>query len=250
MMRMGMRRPLLSLLLASMMLASGPVWASGLQVSPVSLTLKASQNADGLWLSNVSDDVVHAQVRVYRWTEQSGQQQLAPSQGLVISPPMLAIGPGQKQLIRVIRVGAPPSGPDAVEQAYRLAIDELPVDTQGKKGLQFVLHYSLPVFVEPAGAGKVAPRLHWSLHRDGTRAVLEVSNTGTGHAQLSEVSYTNSRGRRTEIEGGLLGYVLPGATMHWTLKQPATEFAGTGTFEVRISGAPATQTITLGDGGH
>jgi fimbrial chaperone protein len=249
-MRMKAYRPLLSLLLASLVLASGSAQASGLQVSPVSLTLKATQNADGLWLSNTGDDVIHAQVRVYRWTEQSGEQQLVPSHGLVVSPPMLAIEPGQKQLIRVIRVGAPPNGAGAVEDAYRLAIDELPIDVQGKKGLQFVLHYSLPVFVEPAGTDMATPQLHWSLHRDGGNAVLEVSNSGSGHAQLSEVSYTNSSGRHTEINGGLLGYILPGATMHWTLKQPATEFAGTGTFEARINGAPATQTITLGDSGH
>ena len=45
------------------------VAASGLQVSPVSLTLPPTQAADGLWLSNTGDNVVNAQVRVFRWTQ-------------------------------------------------------------------------------------------------------------------------------------------------------------------------------------
>ena len=34
--------------------------ASGLQVAPVTLTLQASQNADGIWLSNAGENVLNA----------------------------------------------------------------------------------------------------------------------------------------------------------------------------------------------
>lgn len=239
-----------TLLLAIFSMASGTALASGLQVSPISLSLQARQNAEALWLSNTGDGIVHAQVRVYRWTQHDGEEQLTPSRGLVVSPPMLQIGIGDRQLIRVIRAGVPPSGATAAEDAYRVSVDELPIDTQGKKGLQFVLHYSVPVFVEPADAAEVAPQLQWSLRHDGNHAVLQVANTGTGHAQLAQVSYLGDGGHRIEISGGLLGYVLPGATMHWTLKQPMTAFADGGTFEVMINGAKATQKLSLADRAH
>lgn len=243
-----LRRPFLrALWCAGLMLAGASASASGLQVAPVSLTLQAVQRADGLWLSNTGTAQVHAQVRVYRWTQVDGTDQLTPSQELVISPPMLGIEPGDRQLVRVIRIGAPPSGSGAVEAAYRLAIDELPVKDSAQKGLQFVLHYSVPVFVQPQGAADVAPVLHWTLQREGDHAVLVVSNSGTGHAQLAEMDYVNQAGNRTAIAAGLLGYVLPGATMRWTLKQSATVFAGTGTLEATINGAKATQTISLAD---
>lgn len=242
------QRPLCGLLLcAGLALAGSGAWASGLQVAPVSLTLQPAQHADGLWLSNTGTDQIHAQVRVYRWTQADGADQLTPSQELVISPPMLGIKPGDRQLIRVIRIGAPPSGNNAVEAAYRLAIDELPVQTPGKRGLQFVLHYSVPVFVEPQGKAEVTVNLHWQLLRDGEHMVLVVSNTGTGHAQLAELTYVNGKGKRTTIAGGLLGYVLPGATMRWPLKQPASDFAESGTLEATINGAQATQTLPLAD---
>src|SRR5262245_16546846 len=137
---------------AALGLACALASAAGLQVSPVSMTLKPTQNADGLWLSNIGDDVVHAQVRVYRWTQEGGEDKLTPTRSLLVSPPMLQLAAADKQLIRGIRVGAPPSGEGAAEDAYRVLIDELPVNTEGKKGLQFVLRYSVPIFVEPAGA--------------------------------------------------------------------------------------------------
>jgi fimbrial chaperone protein len=245
-----LRRGWLAALFAGLVLASNAALASGLQVAPVSLSLKAVQNAGGLWLSNTGDSPVHAQVRVYHWNQASGTEQLVPSRGLVVSPPMLEIQPGERQLIRVIRVDAPPSGTAAAEDAYRLAIDELPIDAQGKKGLQFVLHYSVPVFVEPAGAAPTGPQLQWSLQREGDQVALQVANTGNSHAQLAGLSFVNRSGRRTEINGGLLGYVLPGATMRWTLKQPAANFAGGGTLEARINGAQAAKAISLADRAH
>lgn len=232
------------------MLACGGAQASGLQVSPVSLTLQASRNADGLWLSNTGDNPVHAQVRVYHWTQQGGEQQLTPSQGLVASPPMLGLAAGDKQLIRVIRIGAPPTGVDAAEDAYRIAIDELPVDTSGKSGLQFVLHYSVPVFVEPAGAPPTAPNLQWHLRRDGNRVQLQVDNSGSGHAQLAGVSYVDPSGHRIEIAKGLLGYVLPKGDMRWELKQPAASFANGGHFEATVNGGQITQPVSLETGTH
>lgn len=226
--------------------ATGAAQASGLQVAPTTLSLQALQNADGLWLSNTGDNVVYAQVRVYRWTQDQRGDQLVDSRGLVISPPMLKLSIGDRQLIRVIRVGAPPGGAGAVEDAYRLAIDELPIDNHGKRGLQFVLHYSVPIFVEPTGAA-TPPKLDWQLQHVDDGVTLQVSNQGGSHAQLAELSYIDANGRRNEISPGLLGYVLPGSTMHWKLKLPAAVFTAKGTLEALINGAKVTQNLSLVD---
>ena len=234
-------------LLSSLWLACSAAFASGLQVSPVSLTVPSTQNAEGLWLSNTGDNVVSAQVRVYRWTQEENEDKLTPTRGLVISPPMLQLAVGDRQLIRAIRLGAPPSGPGAAQEAYRMIIDELPVDTSGKKGLQFVLRYSVPVFVEPAGAAAAPAQLTWTIRRDGDKAMLEVANSGGTHAQLANLNFTDAAGVRTEITPGLLGYALPGARMRWTLKPLAKVFVGGGTLETMINGRTVQQNISLAD---
>ena len=150
-------------LLAGLLLSSAGALASGLQVSPVSLTLIPPRAADGLWLSNSGTDPLRAQVRVFRWTQVDGKDQLVPSRDLVISPPMLRLAVDARQLIRVIRTGAPPNGAGAAEASYRLIVDELPVDDQGLHGLKFVMRYSVPIFVEPQGGPKPAASLVWSM---------------------------------------------------------------------------------------
>lgn len=234
-------------LLCALWLVCGAAAASGLQVSPVSLTLQPTQNADGLWLSNTGDNVVHAQVRVYKWTQEGGEDKLTASRGLVISPPMLQLAAADRQLIRAIRLGAPPNGAGAVEQAYRVLIDELPVETPGHKGLSFVLRYSVPIFVEPVGTPASAPQLQWALRTDAGKTVLEVANSGGTHAQLADLNFTDASGRRTAVHAGLLGYVLPGAQMRWVLKAPAEALAAGGTWEAMINGTTATQNVPLVD---
>ena len=214
--------------------------ASGLQVAPTTLTLQATQNADGLWLSNTGDGPVSAQVRVYRWTQEGGNEREAPSREVLVSPPMVQLAVADRQLIRVIRTGMPPAG---AEDAYRVVIDELPIPGGGpKKGVQFVMRYSVPVFVAPAGPAS-PPQLSWKVRREGDRAVLEVANTGATHAQLAELHLADASGRRTEVHAGLLGYVLPGAQMRWPLKTPPATFASGGTLDTLINGSATQQKL-------
>ncbi|MDQ0572828.1 fimbrial chaperone protein [Variovorax paradoxus] len=215
--------------------------ASGLQVSPVTLTLQAAQNADGLWLSNTGDGVVHAQVRVYHWTQENGAEKLTPSRELLVSPPVVQLGASERQLIRVIRAGVPAG---MVENSYRLIIDELPVEVkEEKKGLQLVLRYSVPIFIAAAGAQSPAPQLTWSLRREDGQAVLEVANSGGMHAQLADLDFVDTVGRRTPVHAGLMGYVLPGARMRWPLKTSAEAFALGGVLETKINGNATQENI-------
>lgn len=221
-------------------LAQAVASASGLQVSPVTLTLQATQNAEGLWLSNTGDTVVHAQVRVYQWTQENGTEKLTPSRELLVSPPMVQLAASDRQLIRVIRSGVPAG---TVEGSYRVIIDELPVEMKEKKGLQLVLRYSVPIFIAAAGAQSPAPQLAWSLRREDGKAVIEVANNGGMHAQLADLEFVDTVGRRTPVHAGLMGYVLPGARMRWPLKTSAEVFALGGILETKINGNATQENI-------
>ncbi|WP_201595195.1 fimbrial biogenesis chaperone [Psychrobacter vallis] len=242
------RRIARPVIVSALLLSSGLAVASGLQVSPISLSLQARENASGLTLSNSGNDRVHAQVRVYQWLQDEQGDQLTPSRGLLASPPMIELKPGEKQLIRIIRAKAPPQGTGAVEDAYRISVDEIPVKSVNQTtGLQFALSYSLPVFVQPVGVTKTSPKLQWSTHLqpDGKEIKLRVSNSGNGRAQLAGLSFVDTAGNSTVINPGLLGYVLPGATMNWTLKMPPSALTAGGKFKVMMNGTQTTPDVTM-----
>ena len=222
-----------------MTFVSSQALADGLQVTPVNLTLQQNQRAEGIWLSNTGSNPINAQVRVFHWSQSDYSDKLAASQGLVISPPMLTLPPGGRQLIRVIRTGPPV----AVEDAYRLSINELPPSVLKKNALQFVLHYSVPVFIQPPGVTDTFAKLQWQVQSGGGKAFLQVSNQGDGHAQISEVSILSASGSRKEITPGLLGYVLPGSTMRWAIPASAGDAGLGGKLEVTVNGKKTLQPL-------
>lgn len=219
-----------------------PACAAGLQVTPTTLTLPPRQPADALWLSNTGAAPLRAQVRVLRWLQENGEERFEPSQGLAISPPMLELAPGARQLVRVIRLGAPPPS----EAAYRLIVDELPpARSEADNGLQFVLRYSVPVFLAPAGAAPSPPQLRAQLSFDQQRPWFTVANRGGLHAQLADLTFVDAQGHRHAIAPGLLGYALPGQHMRWALQAPADLLRGPGTFKARINGESDEQALAL-----
>lgn len=248
MLSLWLRRIVRPVAISALLLSSGLAVAGGLQVSPISLSLQARETASGLTLSNSSNDVVHAQVRVYQWSQDDTGDKLIPSRGLLASPPMIELKPGENQLIRIIRAKAPPQGAGAVEGTYRILVNELPIESAiQESGIQFVLTYSLPVFVQPVGVTKTSPKLQWSMHLqpDGKEVKLRVSNSGNGHAQLAGLSFLDTAGNSTVMNPGLLGYVLPGATMNWTLKMPPSALTAGGKFKVMMNGTQTTPDVTL-----
>lgn len=218
--------------LMTTLLLAAPSRAASLQVAPTSLQLSARQNAEALWVSNSGTAPVSVQARVFRWTQRDGRDQLEPTNELVVSPPMQALAAGQQQLIRVVR--AQPSAPPT-QLAYRVIVDEVPELNPAREGMQFVLRYSLPVFVQPEGGSAREPDLQSSvITQDDGRLVLEVHNRGEGYAQLADLAVGTPQQPHI-FQPGLVGYVLSGQTMRWPLDIPAARLAGA-TLSAKING--------------
>src|SRR5690606_3442687 len=212
--------------------------------SPTSVTLKAGGNAAGLTLRNTGTAKLHAQVRVYRWTQEGGDDRLEPSGDIAASPPMIELPPGGQQLVRVIRLSTPPA---TAETAYRLIVDELPLGTTSEKappGLRFALRYSIPVFLLPQDANGIAPALRARVGRDGEASFIQIDNQGGRHAQVADLAYVDADGGRHAIAPGLSGYVLPGTRKRWPLPSTFT-VSNTGTFKARINGEPVERSLSL-----
>lgn len=232
---------------ATLLASASPAGAASLQVAPTSLTLQAQQNADGLWLSNSGDAPVQVQLRVFRWTQANGKELLEPTRDLVISPPMQTLPAGERQLVRLVRTKPIPP---ASETSYRVIVDELPAPNKEQQGLQFVLRYSVPVFILPETTTPIAPALRTRLveGEDGL-AAIEIENNGSEHAQIADLVFTEASDKQDVVIPGLVGYVLPGQRMRWSLKSPVSRFAG-GAFKARINSRPVEQSLPLVPGAH
>lgn len=231
-----MRRLALLLLLALLAASAG---AASLQISPVSLLLRGEQSATALQLRNAGETPIFGQVRVYTWDQKGSEDVLAPAQDVAASPPLVQVGPGETQLIRLIRLGPAPQG----ERTYRVLIDEIAREGEPQAaGVDFRLRYSIPLFMRPASDPQ-PPRLAWRLFRGEAGWMLSIANSGGMHAQIGAMKLGTAGGAH-EISKGLFGYVLQGRTREWLLPLPAaTQLAAEVQVEVQVNGKPASITV-------
>ncbi|MCP3715488.1 molecular chaperone [Paraburkholderia sp. CNPSo 3281] len=239
----GSSRYLAILLAAALLPWPLATLAATLQISPVMVDLQADENATGITLRNPGDSPLYGQVRVFRWDQVNGEDALTPTQDLIASPPLIQIAAQTDQLVRLVR--ATPA-PVAAEQCFRVLIDELPQPGAAPtNGVTIRLRYSVPVFVEPAGAAG-QPRLAWHLVRTSQRWAMRIGNTGTRRAQIAAVQLVNGAGKVYVINKGLLGYALAGRVGQWPVPLPADADLG-GTLKVRatVNSLPVEAAVTV-----
>lgn len=225
-----MRRAL-ALATALALLPVGHALARGqLQARPTLVELVPGQQAGRLVLANTGDAPVAAQVRVFAWTQADGDDRLADTTAIAVSPAIVRIPAGGEQVVRVVRLGEAPAGRDA---AYRLVVDELPGPQDDATGIEVRLRYLVPLFVRAPGTA--APDVHCTL----AALRLACRNEGGRPAQLGASRLADAGGDTKPLSEGLFGYLLPGTGRHWELD--AGRLAGLDgalTLETQINGKP------------
>lgn len=218
--------------------------AQGLQVSPVSITIE--DRADVVRLSNGSDRPLNAQVRVFRWLQDANEDQLVETQEVIASPPFVEVPPLAQQVVRLVRFDGAALEMEECERPYRILVDEIPnAPNEPQQGLQYVLRYSVPVYLSNPDCEDLYPDLAWSIEIDEGQVWLNVANSGNMRAQLARISYVSADGSRMSISEGLLGYVLAGSQRRFGLSQPISAFANDGSLEVEINGTPRQEVVTV-----
>ncbi|WP_241088941.1 molecular chaperone [Pseudomonas sp. S09G 359] len=233
--------------------------ASSVLIWPIDPVLEADQQASALWLENRGNETANLQIRVFAWRQNGFDDQYQNQRDVIGSPPVARIEPGQKQLVRLTRTKEVPPGQ---EMAYRIIIDEIPVpkpagaeDGKTAASIQFQMRYSVPLFAygaglwskadlsrprDPKGAG--VPDLSWRKVVEGGRAFIEIRNQGAVHARLTDVAVKQG-GQSRPVTEGLMGYVLPGATMRWPVAEP---LASGQELLLKVNGAPTVQSVKPG----
>lgn len=225
-----MKQGLLSvalLLVALVLLAVAPPPAGAQQpgsllIWPVNPVIEGDARAAALWLENPGKAPITLQVRIYAWAQQDSHNAYAEQDEVIGTPPIVSIEPGQRQLVRLTRTTPPPA---AAETPYRIVVDEVPTGNASAApgaSVSFRMRYSLPLFsYSQRDNGKAkppapAPQISWRAGADAGGRFLEIRNDGTGHARFTDVSFAAGP-QKSSVAQGLLGYVLPGASMRWPL---------------------------------
>ena len=199
-------------LLAVIACVSAPVAeAASLRVSPILIDGGAQANTS-ITLRNQENRPLNAQVRVFRWSQKDGEEQLVPTDDVIASPPIVSVEPRGDYVVRLQRTtGQEP----VVEEAYRVVVDELPNPDRQRNGtVAVVLRYIVPAFFFPPDATQA--RVRWSIQRRDGHAVLVAENAGDKRLQLTNLAI-KSAGRTALVEKGLAGYVLGHSSKEWPL---------------------------------
>ncbi|MEY5098629.1 MAG: hypothetical protein RJA36_1348 [Pseudomonadota bacterium] len=190
--------------------------AANFTVEPIRVELSPRQPSFALTIRNQSeDDAVVVQLQTMAWSQDQGQEILAPSHEVLATPPIFTLAPGAAQ---VVRVAYRRPMPQSEEQSYRLLVREVPAAPDpNKPGVQLELEMSLPVFIKPAAP--VQPDLRWqaSLQPDGGIS-LAVRNEGNAHVQLANLAFSLPDGGDVLAGYAGFGYVLPRQTREFPLK--------------------------------
>lgn len=239
----GFKKPGI-LLLFVVLLGPLPAVSQSLSVLPVNILFAPGQKATSLTVTNQGQTETSIQIRGFAWSQQTGDDQLAPSDTVVVSPPLATIAPGATQVVRLI-LRQPPQEREAT---YRIIVDQIP--PPGQAGIvRIVLRMSIPIFAEPTT--RIASHVQFRIERDARSAFLVAHNDGAHHEKLRDVELWTSDGRKLDTKSNASPYVLAGATRRWpidaqgSLPQPSetlrlTAHADSGAIEqqVRVIAAP------------
>lgn len=229
-----MRSMLSSISVVALLLLWGqPAAAVSLRVAPTTVELIAPDSAAVLNLRNDAKRSINVQIRVFRWSQEGGVEQLQPTSDVVASPPAAELGPNADYVVRVVRVSKTPV---QAEESYRIVVDELPDPSRRKAGtVSLVVRHSIPVFFRNADAS--GPQVSWSLTAKGGSLMLTARNRGDSRLRLSDLALSQG-GKRVGGRKGLVGYVLGGAIMQWPIPRTKQLSGGSMTLSAQSHAGP------------
>lgn len=207
-----------------------PVHAGSFSVSPVRIFMKPSDRAVAVTL--VNEDIIELvlQADVYEWTQQqAGVDELKLSEDLLLSPPIIKLAPGARQVVRLALLR-----PADLERqlTYRLIVRELPEVGQARERTLQVpisLALSMPVFITPTSAKRVVAC--GLINQPNGSLAVRCANRGNAYAQVRDAAVLSAGKIISHFEGGV--YILPGAEKTWPI--PAVDKIGAvGEVKLRI----------------
>lgn len=217
---------------AAAVFIAGSAQAGSFSVVPVRIYMNPNDRAVAVTITNEGDTEVALQADLYTWTQKpDGTDDLVLTEDLLVSPPILRLAPGARQVVRLARLS--PADP-ARQLTYRMIVREIPEITmpRAEKGilvqLPVSLAMSMPVFITPPVAQRDVQCQVTRMDTQNFNALCQ--NTGTAYAQVRGIVLVRGQEELARFEGGT--YILPGARRSLSIKADKPVTAGPATSRV------------------
>jgi fimbrial chaperone protein len=229
-----MRRCLIPVAMAALLLAPHGASASNFTVSPTQVNLSATATSALVTLRNSSKVPLRFEVTLASWSEdERGNMVLNPSPHVTFFPKLIELAGGAS---RNIRIGITAGVARDVEQSFRLFIEELPDQSAPRANVVALrTKVGIPVFARPEKPLRTA--VIESITVESGKVLARVRNTGNLHVSVDTISVKGTGGSGpTFTKEGPGWYVLPGATRIFEVPMTATECRATTSVAVEVSG--------------
>ena len=206
---------------------------------PIYPNIESNEKATAVWLENTGKSEALIQVRVFKWDQQQYKDNYEIQSEIIPSPPVVKIKAGTKNMLRLTRIMPAPLN---TEQAYRVIVDELPIQLENTSSqniaVNFQIRYSIPLFSYGQGMGSgltdasiianaknplAQPNLsYWTEKNKDGEATLYIKNTGSKFARISEIRM-HEKSDPLNFNYVPLGYILANSTMTFHLSSQLAE---------------------------
>jgi fimbrial chaperone protein len=164
--------------------------------------------ATSLTVTNEGKSETAIQIRAFEWNQKGNDDQLTPTNVVVLSPPIARLGAGATQVVRIIlRQSA-----ENREATYRILVDQIPPPAEPGV-VHMVLRMSIPIFVQPTI--RSFPDVQFHLERSAGQIYLVGVNAGNLHESIRDILLKTSDGRTLKEDSNSSPYILAGATRRW-----------------------------------
>lgn len=211
---------------ALLALIAGNASAGSFSVVPVRIYMSPTDRAVAVTITNEGDTEIALQADLYTWAQKpDGSDDLVLTEDLLVSPPILRLAPGARQVVRLARLA--PADPSR-QLTYRMIVREVPEITMPRATkdilvqLPVSLAMSMPVFITPPVAQRDVQCQVTRMDTQNFNALCQ--NTGTAYAQVRGIVLLRGQEELAKFEGGT--YILPGARRSLSIKADKAVPAG------------------------
>ena len=230
-----MRLHLISVAIATLLLAPHVASASVFTVTPTEVNLSPSATSALVTLRNGGKLPLRFEITLVSWSEdENGKMTLNASSDVTFFPKLVELPGGAT---RNIRIGVKPGLARDVELSFRLFVEELPdQSTPAANAVALRTKMGIPVFVRPAKPTRTA--VLESVSVENGKVLARVRNTGNLHISVDTISVKGTGGSATPTftKEGPGWYVLPGATRIFEVPLTAAECKSATSVGVEVKG--------------